>query len=145
MLCPAVRTAVHPERDDLIAVLLIPDYGDEPHRPHPGVGADEVLRAASPGNAERGTEGCTGGDRLSSINLAQSSASVANAGAEMARGRYAELLSPEQGRREHDPCVIAEERPANQAGLSTWTCQFRKVARRTDIADWTMNTLGFFF
>ena len=76
---------------------------------------------------------------LTSSDLAPSSASVANAGAEMVR----ELLHREQGGRELTPCIIAEERPANQAGLSTWTRQFRKVARRTHIADWTMNTHGF--
>ena len=77
---------------------------------------------------------------LSSSDLAPLSASVANAGAEMVR----ELLHREQGGCEFAPCIIAEERPANQAGLSTWTRQFRKVARRTHIADWTMNTQGFF-
>ena len=76
--------------------------------------------------------------RIQLSNLAPSSASVANAGAEMVR----ELLYREQGGRELAPCIIAEERPANQAGLSTWTSQFRKVARRTHIANWTMNTHG---
>jgi hypothetical protein len=77
---------------------------------------------------------------LGSSDLAPSSASVAKAAAEMVR----ELLHRKQGGRELTPCIIAEERPANQTRLSTWTRQFRKVARRTHIADWTMNTQGFF-
>jgi hypothetical protein len=60
-----------------------------------------------------------GRDRLSNIHLvppiSELSASVANAGAEMVR----ELLHREQGGRQLAPCIIAEERPANQAGLST--------------------------
>jgi hypothetical protein len=94
--------------------------GHELDRTHSGVGPHEVLCAARAREAESGTEGCTGGDRLSSIHLVPSSASVANAGAEMVR----ELLHREQGGRELAPCIIAEERPANQAGLSTWTRQF---------------------
>src|SRR5262245_6999416 len=56
-----------------------------------------------------------------------------------------ELLYCEQGGRELAPCVIAKERPANQARMTTWTRQLRKVARRTHIADRTMNTHCFLF
>jgi hypothetical protein len=78
---------------------------------------------------------------LSCINPVQSSASVADARTQMVR----ELLYREQRGRELAPCVIAKERPANQARMTTWTRQLRKVARRTHIADRTMNTHCFLF